>query len=223
LLERTFATISRASFRTVGDVDDIGTRRVPFHAGHGEMRITGGTARGRTIRAPRGRAIRPTSDKVRAAIFNSIEARYGVEGRRVADLFCGTGALGIEALSRGAAHVTFVDESLEARRLTEANLASIRPGGTSAVVGARLPAGVERLRGSAPFGGVLVDPPYDLEIGGTMLAALESAGLLEPDAWIVIEHRRGLGLPEAVGGYRRELLRRHGDTEISIYCGGGDV
>ena len=187
------------------------------------MRITGGSARGRTLRAPRGSAIRPTSDKVRAAIFNSIEARFGVAGRRVADLFCGTGALGIEALSRGAAHVTFVDASVEARRLTEANVAAVRAGGTSAVLAARLPAGLERLRGAEPFGGVLVDPPYDLEIGGAMLRALEARAVLAPDAWIVIEHRSGEELPERVGAYRRALLRRHGDTEISIYRGEGDV
>lgn len=187
------------------------------------MRITGGSARGRTIRAPRGRAIRPTSDKVRAAIFNSLEARYGVEHRRVADLFCGTGALGIEALSRGAAHVTFVDSSAEARRLTGENAASVGMSGECSIVGARLPAEIERLRAEGPFGGVLVDPPYDLEIGETILHALDAAGLLEPDAWIVVEHRSGEQLPESVGAFRRELLRRHGDTELSIYRGGGDV
>ena len=88
------------------------------------MRVVAGTAGGRRLVAPKGRAIRPTSDRVREALFSSLGASEAIEGRAVLDLFCGSGALGVEALSRGAARVTFVDDDRDAIAATRANLNS---------------------------------------------------------------------------------------------------
>src|SRR5436853_535402 len=122
------------------------------------MRVVAGTARGRPLRAPRGDAIRPTSDRVREAIFNSLTSLGAIEGATVADLFAGTGALGIEALSRGAGHVTFVDQDREAIATIDANLAATGLAGAPASV---VRADVARwIATAAPVDLALLDPPY---------------------------------------------------------------
>lgn len=184
------------------------------------MRITGGTARGRILRAPRGSEIRPTSDKVRAAIYNVIAARYDLAGQAVLDLFAGTGALGIEALSRGAERVVFVDASPIACRWIRVNLEETEYASRSEVRQARLPHALEGLRSVKPFAGALLDPPYDRGLGEQALGALAAGTLLSMEAWIVVEHRHGEKLPERSGRFVREALRRYGDTEVSLYVGG---
>ena len=138
------------------------------------MRVIGGIAKGRTLRAPTGRTTRPTSDAVREAIFNVLtSAAIDLDGAAVADLFAGSGALGIEALSRGASHCTFVESDPKAIAVIEANLATI--GFAKQATIARRD--VERwLRiNSSPFEVVFADPPYAFEGWETLGARLDAA------------------------------------------------
>jgi 16S rRNA (guanine966-N2)-methyltransferase len=186
------------------------------------MRITGGTARGRGLRGPRDARIRPTSDKVRSAIFNVLAARHGVEGRRILDLFGGTGALGLEALSRGAAHVTFIDTSALACRLIRENLELAGFTSRGNVIRGSLPTALARVIGEAPYHGALVDPPYRLGLGERTLHALATGDALSSEAWIVVEHAYGEALPERIDRFARSTERRYGDTALSIYAAEGE-
>src|SRR6201995_5484345 len=125
------------------------------------MRIVGGRLRGRTLAAPNSDAIRPTADKLREALFNILVHRYDdpITGARVLDLFAGTGALGIEAVSRGAAFVLFVDDGAEARALLRENVAALGLGGTSKVF-RRDATKLGPAHPIKPFSLVFLDPPY---------------------------------------------------------------
>jgi 16S rRNA (guanine966-N2)-methyltransferase len=182
------------------------------------MRITGGTARGRGLRGPRDARIRPTSDKVRGAIFNVLAARHGVEGRRILDLFAGTGALGLEALSRGAEHVTFIDTSPLACRLIRENLARAGFASRGEVIRGSLPDALTRVVVDAPYHGALVDPPYRLGLGERTLRVLATGKALSGEAWIVVEHAHGEAMPDRVDRFSRSTERRYGDTALSIYA-----
>src|SRR5436190_12141863 len=124
------------------------------------MRVVSGSAKGRRLQAPKGTYTRPTSDRVREAIFNTLGSLGGIEGAAVADLFAGSGALGIEALSRGAAHVTFVDHDRHAVATIKANLAATGFDGQSRVVTGDV-LGWLAAASAAAFDVVLIDPPYD--------------------------------------------------------------
>lgn len=182
------------------------------------MRITGGSARGRGLRGPRDASIRPTSDKVRAAIYNVLAARHGIEGLRVLDLFAGTGALGLEALSRGAEHVTFVDRSAVACRLIHDNVTGAGFADRADVIRGTLPASMARLAGRTRYHGALVDPPYRQGLSDRTLFALVEGELLTDDAWIVVEHAHGESIPPSAGRFVRSFERRYGDTALSIYA-----
>lgn len=176
------------------------------------MRIVGGSLGGRVLRAPHGAATRPTSEKVREAIFNILGP---VEGARVLDLFAGSGALGIEALSRGAAHATFVDTGKPALAALRANLRELGLEDRAAVLPMDAVAAARRPP-PAPWGIVFVDPPYASDLARRAALALPPASL-EPGARIVIEHdRRGIP-PEALGSLLRTDQRRYGDTMVSFF------
>ena len=176
------------------------------------VRIVGGSLGGRVLRAPSGAATRPTSEKVREAVFQILG---DVEGARVLDLFAGTGALGIEALSRGAAHVTFVDTAKPAlaslrqnlRELALEDRAQVVAG--DAVVVAKRPV-------TDPFRLVFVDPPYASDLATRAVLALLPESLAA-GAVIVIEHDRRNAPPDALGSLLRTDQRRYGDTHISFY------
>lgn len=180
------------------------------------VRITGGEARGRRLRVPRGRAVRPTSDRVREALFNVLGPV--VRGRCVADLFAGSGALGLEALSRGAAFVTFVERE---RRVAEVLLDNVRALGYESRsrllredVFRTVPNTVGRMRD----GLVLADPPYARGLAALLVQVV--ARHAAPGSRLVIEHRRDEGLPGAVEGvpeFCRVDERQYGDTAISYY------
>lgn len=146
------------------------------------MRVVAGTARGRTLVAPPGSRTRPTTDRVREAIFNALGSRGGLEGAQVADLFAGSGALGVEALSRGAAHATFVDRDRQARRAIARNLAACGFEDRATVV----PVPVERWLAGLPPGQrydlAFCDPPYAYDGWDELLGALPAAlAVLESD------------------------------------------
>ena len=176
------------------------------------MRIVGGSLGGRVLRAPHGAATRPTSEKVREAIFNILGP---VEGAHVLDLFAGAGGLGIEALSRGAAHVTFVDAGKPALAAIRANLRELGLEGRAAVLAMDAVAAAGRPP-PAPWAVVFIDPPYASDLALRAARALPAASLL-PGAQIVIEHdRRGIP-PETLGSLLRTDQRRYGDTLVSFF------
>jgi 16S rRNA (guanine966-N2)-methyltransferase len=152
------------------------------------VRIVGGRLRGRLLQAPASRAIRPTSERLRESIFDILAHRHAgvVEGARVVDLFAGSGALGIEALSRGAKFALFVDNGPEARALLRANVEAFALGGVTRIWRAdatllgKAPAG-------PPFTLAFLDPPYDKGLAGPALAGLVAAGWLASGALVVVE------------------------------------
>jgi 16S rRNA (guanine966-N2)-methyltransferase len=177
-------------------------------------RIVAGLAGGRRIAAPPGRGVRPTADRVREALFSALEARCGLAGERVLDLYAGSGALGLEALSRGAARVLLVESDRTALRTLKANVAAVGlPGATI------LADDVRRLADRAPdasYDVVLADPPYAFPALplAAVLAGLCAAGWLAEQAWCVVERPAAderSPWPEQVTGLDR---RRYGDTAL---------
>lgn len=178
------------------------------------MRVVGGRFRGRTLAAPGDGRIRPTSDRVREAMFNILAhgiSDFSLEGARVLDLFAGTGALGLEALSRGAAYCLFVEENAEARALIRRNVEAFGLTGVTKIfrrdATALGPAG-----GREPFRLAFLDPPYGAGLAERALAAAAAGGWLAADAVAVIEERRDahLALPPSFTSLDR---RTWGDTQ----------
>jgi 16S rRNA (guanine966-N2)-methyltransferase len=183
------------------------------------MRITGGIYRSRTLRAPRGVATRPTSDRVREGLFGILGSAGAVEGARVLDLYAGTGALGLESLSRGASHATFVERADEALAAIRANVTALRLEGQALVMAADVARGIRRIAARGPFDLVLCDPPWALVEAGDAPRALESlvaAGGLADDGVVVLEHGARAHSPDLAGLLRTET-RRYGDTALAIY------
>ncbi len=178
------------------------------------MRIVGGEWRGRTLAAPKSQAIRPTSDRLRESLFNVLAHGYDdrAAGARVLDLFAGTGALGLEAMSRGAAYALFVDEGVEARGLIRQNIETLGLTGRTRLFrrdATKLgPAGTV-----APFDLVFADPPYGRGLGEPALASAVVGGWLAPGALIVLEEGADAVIGPVAG---LELLERReaGDTQL---------
>jgi 16S rRNA (guanine(966)-N(2))-methyltransferase RsmD len=180
-------------------------------------RITGGILRGRVLRSPAVSGLRPTSERVRAALF-AIIGSDAVEGCRVADLYAGTGALGLDALSRGAKHVDFVEQNA---RLCSAIREHLRQ--WSLTPRARVHRGkvlnrIESLTGEYDL--VMADPPYgDSEIE-SLVARLQSARLVRPGGMVILEHRSNDTQDYAVGRFCLETTRKYGDTAITVLTAG---
>ena len=146
------------------------------------MRIVGGTLRGRALAAPADAAIRPTSDRVRESVFNILShgiPGFAIEGTRVLDLFAGTGALGLEALSRGAAHCLFVEEGAEARALIRRNVEAFSLTGVSKIF-RRDATSLGPAGSQAPFGLAFLDPPYGKGLAERALDSAAAGGWLAP-------------------------------------------
>lgn len=182
------------------------------------MRLTGGLAGGRRLIAPRGRQTRPTAAKVREAIFNILGPP---PAGNVLDLYAGTGALGIEALSRGAQAAVFVEREHGALAALRRNLRDIGVEPRSQVIAADVCTALRRLAAAGTrFSWVFLDPPYVKETEG-VLAELSGRDLLAPCAIIVVEHDSRHRPPASVGGLHLTDRRRYGDTELSFYRGSG--
>lgn len=185
------------------------------------MRITSGTHKSRIIKAPDG--IRPTLDNVRKAIFDILGEC--VEGSKVLDLFAGSGALGIEALSRGAASCAFVDNSRASIKAIKANLEGLGLAGAghgpseSSVIYADSEAAIGRLSGDgAAFDIIFMDPPYYKELAKKTLFLLGDCDILSGTGVAVIEHSKHDGpLPPVCGGLKLLRTARYGDTLVSFY------
>jgi 16S rRNA (guanine966-N2)-methyltransferase len=174
------------------------------------MRIIAGAWRGRKLVVPAGDATRPTADRTREALFSMLASRLGgFDGLTVADLFAGTGALGLEALSRGAAQCTFVEQDRAAVDALRANIAAL---GAKAEVRAQ---GVASLGPAiAPCHLLLLDPPYNTGAGGALLERLKRLGWVAPGAWVSIETGRGESVKAA--GFTLEAERRHGKAKLTL-------
>jgi 16S rRNA (guanine966-N2)-methyltransferase len=152
------------------------------------MRIVAGEWRGRKLVAPEGRQTRPTADRTRETLFSMLASRLGsFEGLRVADLYAGSGALGLEALSRGAAHVTFVEIDRAALKAIDANVMAL---GAAARISMRAMSAAA-LPVAQPFDLVLADPPYEPGSGTAVAETVAKAGWLSPGSWIAVETQKG--------------------------------
>ena len=180
------------------------------------MRVVGGSLRGRTLAAPKSQSIRPTADRLREALFNILIHAYGdpITGARVLDLFAGTGALGIEALSRGSAFTLFVDDGAEARALLRENVATLGLGGTSRIF-RRDATKLGPAHPVEPFSLAFLDPPYGKGLAEQALASARAGGWLVPDALIVVEESKksAFAAPEGFAEVERRL---YDDTEFVV-------
>jgi 16S rRNA (guanine966-N2)-methyltransferase len=178
------------------------------------MRIVGGRLGGRTLAGPKSQAIRPTSDRLRESLFNILAHGHGdpVTGARVLDLFAGTGALGLEAMSRGARFALFIDDGAEARALLRQNVEALGLGGVTRIfrrdatkLGAAHP--VE------PFSLAFLDPPYRRGLAERALGSLAAGGWLTPDALVVVEEAADAGF-QTPDEFTATDRRRYDDTEF---------
>jgi len=179
------------------------------------VRIVGGRLRGRALAAPKTQSIRPTADRLRESLFNILMHAYGdpVGGARVLDLFAGTGALGLEAISRGAAFAQFVDDGVEARALQRQNVEAL---GVAAItrIFRRDATKLGPVHPVEPFSLVFLDPPYGMGLAEQALASARDGGWLSDDALIVVEEAGdAFKTPE---GFEEVERRKYDDTEFTI-------
>src|SRR5262245_52825187 len=175
------------------------------------MRIVAGSLKGRRLDTPTWDGLRPTSDKLRETLFNILAPR--IQGARVLDGFAGTGAIGIEALSRGAAHVTFVEQDRRAQALIADNLAHCGVADGYVMIRAsvaRAPADLH----AASFDIMIFDPPYEHQPSATLDAA---ADRLAPNGLLVLEHARRHAAPESAGRLARTRQVVSGDSALTFY------
>jgi 16S rRNA (guanine(966)-N(2))-methyltransferase RsmD len=181
------------------------------------MRIIAGTFRSRQLKSPKGLKLRPTSDMLRETLFNILGPR--VDGSRFLDLFAGTGAVGIEAISRGAALAVFVENHFATVRLLRENLAALEIKSGARVLAASVSAAIAKLQtDSANFDFVYLDPPYAKgnEYDAT-LRTLEKSSLVSESTILIAEHRKSFQLPASLGRFERVRILRQGDAALTFY------
>ncbi|MBE0481094.1 MAG: 16S rRNA (guanine(966)-N(2))-methyltransferase RsmD [Dehalococcoidia bacterium] len=178
------------------------------------MRVIGGKVRGRTLKSVHGGAVRPTSDIVREAVFSMLES-VAVDWSRVLDLYAGTGAMGIEALSRGAERADFVERNPRLCRLIKENLqvTGFTPQATVYCMSVNKIFPVLK----DVYGIVLVDPPYEDPSISAMISKLASSPLVGEESTLVVEHSKRVALENTYGDFDRTKDLRHGDTCVSVY------
>ena len=174
------------------------------------MRVISGSVRGRRLKTPENYDIRPTTDNVKESLFNIIQ--FDIEGRRVLDLFAGTGQLGIECLSRGADSVVFIDQSREAVKIIRENLKAC---GLSAPVLQQ--EALSYLRGCGSFDLIFVDPPYESGLYEPVLNVINSVDILSDGGIIVCESRRETPMPELAAPYHKRREYRYGKVKLTLY------
>lgn len=174
------------------------------------MRVITGSARGRRLKTPEGLDIRPTTDNVKESVFNILQ--FDIEGRRVLDLFAGTGQLGIECLSRGAREVVFIDQSRDAVKIVKENLKAC--GFTAPVLQQDA---LSYLGACGRFDLIFVDPPYDAGLYKTVLEKINSIDILSEGGIILCESRRETEMPEMRAPYGKRREYRYGKVKLSLY------
>jgi 16S rRNA (guanine(966)-N(2))-methyltransferase RsmD len=180
------------------------------------MRIIGGEYRSRIIDMPKGAQIRPTQDRVREAVFNVLA---DVHGKRVLDLFAGSGAYGLEAISRGAGHATFVENNSRCLETIKSNIESLRvPEAKCAVLRSSAYMALSRLENDGErFDLIFIDPPYHKDMAKKCLRYIDYYDILSPLGLIVAEHFRTDSLEDEFNTIIPEKERRYGDTVITIF------
>ena len=183
------------------------------------MRIIAGEAHGRRLKAPRGLHTRPTSARARESIFSRLAVRLDFEGVRVLDIFAGSGSLGIESLSRGAAQVTFVDSSRDAASAIRANLAGLGFSDQARIIVSDVRRALADLRGLPDaFDLVFVDAPFKDDMSAEVLTQLGGFDLVAPGGWIVVEQsKRAPAAPPAPEAHERVFVATIGDHRIAFY------
>ena len=182
------------------------------------MRVIGGVYRGRRISAPAGFDVRPTSDRLRETLFNIIAPQ--IEGSRFLDICAGSGAVGIEALSRGASSVTFIDRSRRACAVIESNLATLGVTSNATIINREAVSALKRLaRDAAKFDIVFFDPPYASEIYSQVMRRLAASGLLNPQAIVITEHRAKTPPAAEFEGLRVFREVKQGESALTFYAG----
>jgi 16S rRNA (guanine966-N2)-methyltransferase len=178
------------------------------------MRVVGGRLKGRNLASPSTRDIRPTADRLRESLFNILVHAYDdpIAGARVLDLFAGTGALGIEAVSRGAAFALFVDNGAEARALLRNNVEALALGGVTKIF-RRDATNLGPAHPVEPFSLVFLDPPYGKGLAERALVSLRDGGWLAPGALVVVEEAKAAALT-APEGFEEKERRAYDDTEF---------
>jgi 16S rRNA (guanine966-N2)-methyltransferase len=183
------------------------------------MRIIAGQAHGRRLKAPRGLHTRPTSARARESIFSRLTVRMDLAGVQVLDIFAGSGSLGIESLSRGAVHVTFVDSSRDAAAAIRANLAQLELSDRARIVVSDVRRALGELgRSRESFDLVFVDAPFKDDMSAEVLALLGEFQLVAPGGWIVVEQsKRAPAASPAPKAHERAFVATIGDHRIAFY------
>lgn len=178
------------------------------------MRVVAGKFRGRNLKSPKDNAIRPTADRLRESVFNILVHAYGdpITDARVLDLFAGTGALGIEALSRGAKFALFVDDSAEGRALVRENVETLGLGGITKIF-RRDATNLGEVHPNEPFSLIFADPPYGKGLAEKSLSSAREGGWLAPDALVVVEESVSAKFA-APAGFEETERRAYDDTEF---------
>ncbi|HBR69531.1 MAG TPA: 16S rRNA (guanine(966)-N(2))-methyltransferase RsmD [Rhodospirillaceae bacterium] len=179
------------------------------------MRIVSGIYGGRRLAVPKGRDIRPTSDKVRGAVFNMLRSRGAAEGAQVMDVFCGTGALGLEALSQGAAFCTFIDKNRDSFNLARQNVTTLGAENESRFILKDATKLGQRPEDIAPATLAFLDPPYKMNLAIPALIALQGGGWLAEGAVVVIEAEKGFNEPFPPS-FKVVDTRSYGDTQVML-------
>jgi len=193
------------------------------------MRITGGTAKGRSLSAPKkgNRSIRPTSDRTREALFSIIADC--VPGSRVLDLYAGTGALGIESLSRGADLAVFIDKSFQSLKIVQTNLTRCFASPQAALHKINLTRtdAIKNLQRKLPddfrFSLVFLDPPYEKKLAEMTLQMVDRAGIVQKNGLVIVEERKNEQLPEQCGSLKLVDQRQYGETGLWFYKSSGET
>jgi 16S rRNA (guanine966-N2)-methyltransferase len=183
------------------------------------MKIIAGNARGRRLKAPRGLKTRPATARARESIFSRLNVRLDFDGLTVLDIFAGSGSLGIEALSRGAAHATFVDSSKAATQTIRENLEALGLSDRARIISSDLHRALPELsHAKKNFGLVFIDAPYANDISNGVLAMLASLNLIASEGWIVIrQFKRAPEAPPAPDGFEQFTVSIIGDHRIAYY------
>jgi 16S rRNA (guanine966-N2)-methyltransferase len=179
-------------------------------------RIIAGAHGGRRLTAPAGALTRPTSDRVREAFFSALETMTDLNGARFADLYAGSGAVGLEALSRGASHALLVESEAKAARIIRDNIVTLRVGAAARLVAGKVAQVLSVPPGGEPYDVVFADPPYALDAADltAVQQALVANGWLAPDAVVVLERATRGGPLSWVDGITADRSRRYGETTL---------
>ncbi|MEM7214999.1 MAG: 16S rRNA (guanine(966)-N(2))-methyltransferase RsmD [Pseudomonadota bacterium] len=183
------------------------------------MRVIGGSLGGQKLVSPSGKNTRPTTDRVRENLFNILESRVEFEGKRILDLFAGSGAFGIEALSRGGEFALFVEQAGPARAVIRENVENLSLTGKTRIF-RRDATRLGSIGTMRPFDLVFADPPYETGLGQKAAESLFQGGWLASNAMFILEERRS-ALPENIEGFDLIDTRAYGDTAIALFEYGG--